>query len=193
MSFKSGLHQDLNQEVAIGNDKFYLIMITSLKKIHFPHNWPFVRELHRSPVNSPYKGQLRAALMSSLICIGIDSWVNNRKAGDSRRHRAHYDATVMYSRSARLTYVYPLGNRRLLQADASSVTIKWYVTGDHKQGLSIKCSTTTWITLRQQSHKLSQSQYEHFIGMIIAEIQIMLQKDAVSMKHWRCCEVHFSS
>ena len=35
---------------------------------HFPHHWPFVREIHRSPVNSPHKGQWRGAFMFSLIC-----------------------------------------------------------------------------------------------------------------------------
>ena len=34
----------------------------------FPRYWPFVREIHRSPVNSPHKGQWRGALMCSLIC-----------------------------------------------------------------------------------------------------------------------------
>ena len=29
------------------------------------------------------------------ICAWINGWVNNRKAGDLRRHRAHYDVTVM--------------------------------------------------------------------------------------------------
>ena len=29
---------------------------------HFPRNWPFVRGIHRSPVNSPHKGQWREAL-----------------------------------------------------------------------------------------------------------------------------------
>ena len=47
------------------------------------------------PVNSPHKGQWRRALMFSLICIWINSWVNNREAGDSGRHRAHYDVIVM--------------------------------------------------------------------------------------------------
>ena len=28
-----------------------------IKWKHFPRNWPFVRGIHRSPVNSPYKGQ----------------------------------------------------------------------------------------------------------------------------------------
>ena len=47
---------------------------------YFPHYCPFVREIHRSPVNSPRKGQWRRALMSCLICSRIktlskQSWV----------------------------------------------------------------------------------------------------------------------
>ena len=49
----------------------------------------------RSPVNSPHKGQWRGALMFSLICAWINGWVNNREAGDLRRHRADYDVIVM--------------------------------------------------------------------------------------------------
>ena len=47
------------------------------------------------PVNSPHKGQWRGALMFSLICAWINGWVNNREASDVRRHRDHYDVTVM--------------------------------------------------------------------------------------------------
>ena len=66
-----------------------------IKWRHFPRNWPFVRGSHRSPVNSPHKGQWRGALMFSLICVWINAWVNNRDAGDLRRYRVHYDVTVM--------------------------------------------------------------------------------------------------
>ena len=66
-----------------------------MKWKHFPRYWPFVRAIHRSPVNYPHKGQWRGALMFSLICVWINAWVNNRKAGDLRRHRAHYDVIVM--------------------------------------------------------------------------------------------------
>ena len=48
-----------------------------IKWKHFPRNWPFVRGVHRSPVNSPHKGQWRGALMFSLICVWIlskQSW-----------------------------------------------------------------------------------------------------------------------
>ena len=62
---------------------------------HFSRYWPFVRGIHRSPVNSPHKGQWRGALMFSLICARINGWVNNRVAGDLGRHLANYDVIVM--------------------------------------------------------------------------------------------------
>ena len=40
----------------------------------FPRYWPFVRRVHRSPVNFPHKGQWRGALMFSLICVLINGW-----------------------------------------------------------------------------------------------------------------------
>ena len=66
-----------------------------IKWKYFPRNWPFVRRIHRSPVNSTHKGQWRGVLMFSLICTWINSWVNNPEAGDLRCHRAHCDVSVM--------------------------------------------------------------------------------------------------
>ena len=57
--------------------------------------WPLVRGILRSPVNSPHKGQWRAALMFSLVCTWTNGWVNNGDTGDLRRHRAQYHVTVM--------------------------------------------------------------------------------------------------
>ena len=62
---------------------------------HFPRYWPFVRGIHRSPVNSPHKGQWRGDCMFPLICAWINDLVNNSEAGDLRRYRAHYDVYVM--------------------------------------------------------------------------------------------------
>ena len=62
---------------------------------YFPRYWYFVQGIHRSPVNSPNKGQWRGAFVFSLICAWINRWVNNREAGDLRRHRVHYDVIVM--------------------------------------------------------------------------------------------------
>ena len=66
-----------------------------IKWRHFPRYWSFVRGIHRSTVNSPHKGQWRGALMFSLMCARINSWVNNLEAGDLRRYRRHYDVIVM--------------------------------------------------------------------------------------------------
>ena len=43
---------------------------------HFPRYWPFVREIHRSPVNSPHKGMWHRALMFSLIY----AWTNGKQS-----------------------------------------------------------------------------------------------------------------
>ena len=62
---------------------------------HFPRYWSFVWGIHRSPVNSPHKGQWHETLMLSLTCAQINGWVNIREAGDLRHHRAPYDVNVM--------------------------------------------------------------------------------------------------
>ena len=74
-----------------------------IKWKHFPRYWPFMRGIHRSPVNTSHKGQWRGALMFSLICSWTNGWVNNRDSGDLRRHHAHYDAIVII-----LNYVFTL-------------------------------------------------------------------------------------
>ena len=60
----------------------------------FPRYWPIVRGIHRSPVNSPHKGQWHGAWVFSLICAWSIGWVNNRDAGDLGHHRPHYDFTA---------------------------------------------------------------------------------------------------
>ena len=69
-----------------------------IKWKHFPRNWPFVRGIHQSPVNSPHKGQWHGALMFSLICVWINDWVYKQSWGwwfetlsrPSWRHRNVY-------------------------------------------------------------------------------------------------------
>ena len=67
-----------------------------IKWQHFPRYWPFVPGIYRSPVNSPHRGHWLGALMFSLIAPWINGWVNNREAGDLRRHHTNYDVNVMY-------------------------------------------------------------------------------------------------
>ena len=60
-----------------------------IKWKHFPRHWPLWGGggIHRSPVNSPHKGQWGRALIFSMICASTNGWVNNRDAGDLRCHR----------------------------------------------------------------------------------------------------------
>ena len=90
----NGLNEHLQYKPSVHDDV--------IKWKHFPRNWPFVWGIHRSPVNSPHKGQWRGALMFSLICTWIHDWVNNREASDLRRYRAHYDVSVMGMKLAAL-------------------------------------------------------------------------------------------
>ena len=47
------------------------------------------------PGEFPTQGQWRGALLFSLIRVWVNGWINNREAGDLRRHRGHYDVNAM--------------------------------------------------------------------------------------------------
>ena len=66
-----------------------------IKWKHLPCYWPFVRGIHRSPVNSPHKGQSHRTLMFTLIYAWTSSWINTRDAGYLRCHPTHYEVIVM--------------------------------------------------------------------------------------------------
>ena len=67
-----------------------------IKWKHFPRYWTVVRGIHRSPVNSPHKGQWCGVLVFFMICAWINGWVNNGEAADLRHHRVPYDVTVIF-------------------------------------------------------------------------------------------------
>ena len=96
---RDGFNEDEASVKNISHEAIDIIYMTFhddvIKWKKIPRYWPFVRGIHRSPVNSPHKGQRRGALMFSLICVWINGWVNNREAGDLRRYHAHYDVTAM--------------------------------------------------------------------------------------------------
>ena len=70
-------------------------MMTSSNGNMFRVTGPFARGIHRSPVNSPHKGQWRGALMVFFYLHLNKGSVNHQDAGDLRRHRIHSDVTVM--------------------------------------------------------------------------------------------------
>ena len=109
-----------------------------IKWKHFPRYWPFVREIHRSPVNFPHKGQWRGALIFALICVWINGWVNNREAGDLRRYRAHYDVIVMRKFNPWCQTSQEKNSRKV-----------WTLQSIIKKSLNVKASTTDCIGVWQ--------------------------------------------
>ena len=107
----------------------------AIKWKHFPRYWPFVRGINRSPVNSPHKGQWRGALMISFICTWFNGWVNNREGGDLRRHRTHYDVTVMVTYDTSLVGRDPLWKIQVDLKLAIKGFILWAVSEGNTRGL----------------------------------------------------------
>ena len=120
-----------------------------IKWKHFPLYRPFVRGIHRSPVNSTHKDQWRGALMFSLICVWINGWVNNREAGDWRRYRTHYDVIVMNSTRSSLPYKledYLQYHFRALNLPSHHISIPFRVAS-LALGQSYDCPSASEVTL----------------------------------------------
>ena len=135
----------------------------------FPRYWPFVRGIHRPPVNSPHKGQWRGALMFSMICGRINGWVNNGEAGDLRRSLAHYDVIVM-------TYVLIwLGYNLhgvcmhcviILLSPGRCVCYLECVNFKHNWGIHILSELFPWDTARGILRIVSQHQFRRWLGAV---------------------------
>ena len=101
-----------------------------IKWKRFPRYWPFVRGIHRSPMNSPHKGQWRGSLMFSLICA-LNIQFSKRSWGwwvdmQSRSLWRHCNCLHMISfyqpwRSAEYTIAY--GSRT--STSTTKTTILW--------------------------------------------------------------------
>ena len=56
-----------------------------------------------SPVTGEFPAQRPVTQSFDVIFAWINSWVNNREAGDLRRHPAHYDVIVMVDMARPIT------------------------------------------------------------------------------------------
>ena len=110
-------------------------IVTSSNGNNFPRFWPFVRVIHRSPVDSSNKGKWRRALMFSLICACTNGWANTWDACDLKRHRAH-DVSVMILLKANLSilptlWIWPLTIADMFAYQAYSKSPKSNEIWDH--------------------------------------------------------------
>ena len=130
-----------------------------IKWKHFPLNWPFVRGIHRSPVNFPHKGQWRGALMFSLICVWINDWVSNREAGDLRRYRAHYDVIVMQNFDH---FVQPWIFDYEVVTWWGNTRFHPFVNGGTGNGILARVNTIRWIDVNSWS-RVMRSAPSHYL------------------------------
>ena len=119
-----------------------------IKWKHFRRHWSFARGIHRSPRNSPHKGQWRGALMFSLICVWINGSVNIHEAGDLRCYRAHYDVTVMR--------VVELYHEDIMTWNAFRITgFFWGETTAHNGSIMWRCNVSFVVSLNNLLNKQS--------------------------------------
>ena len=127
-----------------------------IKWKHFLHYWPFLQGIHRSPVNSPHKGQWRGALMLSLICVWINSWENSGEAGDWRCYRAHYDVIVMnpgFDTEIGYLLIYvslvTISVRSLIFMNVMIHTCHWNTLRPRQNGYNFLDNIFKWIALNE--------------------------------------------
>ena len=110
-------------------------------------------------MNSPQKSQWRRALMSSLSCVWINGWVNNREAGDLRRYRAHYDVIVCeeatLSQQGSVLPVCLSSCYRCLCMGHGKLTRKacWYLEGNLPKGPYLPCVSMAGKVLLAEYHR----------------------------------------
>ena len=75
-----------------------IIMMTSSNGHIFRVTWPFVQGVHRSPVNSPHKGQWRGALIFSWYDLRLNKrWWFGTPLRSLWRHCNDYPMTWVYA------------------------------------------------------------------------------------------------
>ena len=81
------------------------------------------------------------ALMFSLICALINGWVNNREAGDLRRHRSRNDVTVMTSRLRQNVPRFAVGISKLISLN---LYCDWILSSICSKGSNWQQNSVWW-------------------------------------------------
>ena len=85
-------HQSSHYMMTSSNGNIFLVTGPLCGEITGPGEFPTQRPVTRS--------------FDVFFCVWINDWVNNREAGDLRRHRGHYDVIVMIGPSRWLPWLW---------------------------------------------------------------------------------------
>ena len=103
-SYGGALTSDFMEEHSSPTSIFPVSMMRSSKWKHVPRHWLLWGNSPVTAGNSPVTGKFPShrpvtrSFDGFFICAWTNGWVNNQDVGDVRRHRAHYDVTVMWCR-----------------------------------------------------------------------------------------------
>ena len=105
----------------------------------------------KSPVTGEFPSQrpVTRSFDVSLICAWINGWVNNREAGDLRRHRAHYDVIVMTWRFISYLYACVFTPAYIIRNIAHSATMSAITRKNSNKQHSQRADQCIWLTLGQ--------------------------------------------
>ena len=92
--------------------------------------------------------------MFTLICARINSWVNNREAGDLRRHRAHYDVILMIKLEQSVNHVHISYRMPYIYISLSNITAQ-YILWRKKSIWGLQ----SWSTINTTSRMCFKSLY----------------------------------
>ena len=125
--------------------------------------------------------------MFSLICVWINEWVNNLEAGDLRRHRGHYEVTVMLRASS------------WWQHDMHTISALLALCAGNPSFASLMRITASLVHGHQQNAVVYQSAYYHKTSNISApnpktymflisscSCLCPIQLSKVLSQEWRC-------
>ena len=163
-----------------------------MKWKYFPRYWPFVPGIHRSPVNSPHKGQWRGALMFSL----------------------HYNDVIMRAMASQitsLTIVYSTVYSRRRLKKTSKLRVAGLcdgnspVTGEFPAQMASNAENVSiwWVVMDLRPNKrlnkivsLNYSialQFDRHIGSTAAEMPVKFQSDRTilntNLAAMRVCDI----
>ena len=108
-----------------------------------------MNRIHRSPMDSPHKGQWRGALMFSLICAWTNVWVNSLDAGNVICHRVHNDVIILsvhMDSSARFTYIFQ-------RCSSSTWAIVWFTNAGEVMSTDMGKLIRTWPRLNTRKRR----------------------------------------
>ena len=105
------VNRDAHFVVTDGIEVVITTMMTSSNGNIFRVTGPLCGEF-TGPGKFPAQRPVTQSFDVSLICARINDWVNNREAGDLRRHHGHYDVNLMTTSGAASDEKVGIGNFR---------------------------------------------------------------------------------